>query len=135
MFRLNRMKPQGRSAAMNARSSALSAVPDMPVMNALRFMRRGLAAQRHGGQQGPTLISLDDALAAGGLEAAAELRRFVRRAKRTDHGPVVDALVAEIGALDDRRARAEHRRELALQRLERRLRVGFALLRGYLHEE
>ncbi len=34
MFRLNRMKPQGRSAAMNARSSAVSVVPEVPVMNA-----------------------------------------------------------------------------------------------------
>ena len=39
MFRLNRMKPQGRSAAMNARSSAVSVVPDVPVMNARVAMR------------------------------------------------------------------------------------------------
>jgi hypothetical protein len=32
------MKPQGRSAAMNARSSAFNAGPDMPVMNALGYI-------------------------------------------------------------------------------------------------
>ena len=38
ILRLNRMKPHGRSARMNARSAALSSSPDMPVMNARLLM-------------------------------------------------------------------------------------------------
>ena len=39
MFRLNRMKPHGRSARMNSRSAALSSGPDTPVMKARVLMR------------------------------------------------------------------------------------------------
>src|SRR3954468_7703240 len=75
------------------------------------------------------LIPLDDALSAGGFQVAAELRGLVRRTERPDHGAVIDALVAEIGALDQRRAGTQHRRELALQGPERRLRVRLGFLR------
>src|SRR5258707_14113884 len=69
-------------------------------------------------------ILLDDALPAGSLEAAAELRRFIRRRERANHGAVVHALFAEVGALDHRLPRSQHRWELALQGPERTLRIG-----------
>src|SRR6476620_1744030 len=78
----------------------------------------------------PPLIPLDDALAPGRFQAAAELRGFVRRAERPDHGAVVHALFAEIGALDHRRAGSQHVRELALQGPERSLCISLVLLRG-----
>src|SRR5882724_6941120 len=52
-------------------------------------------------RSGP-LIPLDDALPAGSLEATAELRSLIGRAERPNHGAVVNALVAEISALDQR---------------------------------
>src|ERR1700709_1581541 len=82
-----------------------------------------------GSRKGP-LIPLDDALSAGGFQTAAELRGLVRRTKRPDHGAVVDALIAEISPLDQRRTGTQHRRELALQGPERGLRVRLGLLRG-----
>ena len=99
---------------MNSRSAALSSSPDTPVMNARVLMGPISPLAARGSRKRP-LIPLDDALPAGGFEAAAELRGFIGRTERTDHGPVVDALVAEVGALDHRRARSQHRRELALQ--------------------
>src|ERR1700712_6034992 len=80
------------------------------------------------------LIPLDDALAAGRLQAATQLGGLVGCPERTDHGAVVDALFAEIGAFDERAARSQHRRELALQGPERGLRVSFVTLRGHLHD-
>src|SRR5882757_4457605 len=75
------------------------------------------------------LIPLDDALAAGGFQTAAEPRGPVGRTERPDHGPVVDALLTQIGPLDQGRTGSQHRRELALQGPERRLRVRLGLLR------
>ena len=49
------------------------------------------------------LIPLDDALPAGTFQFAAELGRLFGGSERADHGAVIDPLVAEIGALDDRR--------------------------------
>src|SRR6478752_3064389 len=86
------------------------------------------------GSRKAPLIPLDDALAAGRLQAAAELGGFVRGPERTNHGAVVDALLAQIGALDDGAARSQNRRELALQGPERGLGVGFVPLRGDLDE-
>src|SRR5438876_12400152 len=79
-------------------------------------------------------IPLDDALTASRLQAAAELRRFVGRAERTYHRSVVDALVAEIGPLDQRAARSQYRRKLALQRPIGGLGVGLVSLRGNLDQ-
>src|SRR5579863_276316 len=80
------------------------------------------------------LVPLDDALATGRLQAGAELGSFVGRTEGADHGPVVDTLLAEVGAFDQRRVRSEHRRELALERFVGSLCVGLATLRRYLHE-
>src|SRR5580698_10515242 len=121
MFRLNRIKPHGRSTPMNSRSASFSSVPDTPVMKARVLMARRLALRWPRGQQGSRkrpLIPLDDALPAGGLQAAAELRGFVGRAERADHVAVIDTSFAKISALADWRARSQHGRELALQRPE-----------------
>src|ERR1700692_4709073 len=80
-----------------------------------------------------TSILLNDALAAGGLQAAAELVGIARGSERPHHGAVIDTLGAEIGASHDRLAVTELARELGLQVAERGLRVGFAPLRGDLH--
>src|ERR1700686_3088010 len=80
------------------------------------------------------LILLDDALSASRLQAAAELRRFIGGSERTDHGTVIDALVAEVGAFDQRASRSQHRRELALQRPVGGLGVGLVPLRGDLNQ-
>src|SRR3984885_12208567 len=80
------------------------------------------------------LIPLDDALSAGGFQVAAELRGFVGRAEWTNHGSVVDPLVAQIRTLDHGAVRSQHRGELALQGLVGSLRVGLISLRGNLNQ-
>src|ERR1700739_4010536 len=80
------------------------------------------------------LIPLDDALSASGLQAAAEVRGFVGRAERADHGTVVDPLVAEFGTLDHGTVRSQYRREFALQRPVGGLRIGLIPLRGDLNQ-
>src|SRR5882757_3542173 len=129
MLRLNRMKPHGRSARMNSRSARLSSVADTPVMNARLFMRPISPRAAPGSRKRP-LIPLDDALSAGGFQVAAELGRLVLGAERSDHGAVEDALFAEVRPLDQRRTRAQHGGELALQRPVGGLRVRLVLLRG-----
>src|SRR6266508_5843020 len=79
-------------------------------------------------------VLLHDALAAGGLEAAAHLGSVVLGRERPDLGAVVHALVAEIGTTDYRLPAAEHGRVLGLQRLERCLGFGLAALRSDLHD-
>src|SRR5882757_9442871 len=133
MLRLNRIKPHGRSAAMNARSSTLSSSPETPVMNARLLMGPIRPLTAPGSRKRP-LIPLDDALSAGSFQIAAELGGLFRGAERTDHGAVKHALFAEIGALDDRRTRSQHGRVLALQRPVGGLRIGLVLLRGDLNE-
>src|ERR1700743_1224433 len=113
-LRLKRMNPQGRSDRMNRRSSALNSGPKTPVMKA-RVLIGPISPRATEGSRKPLSIPLDDALSAGAFQAAAELRCFLCRAKWPDHGAVIDALLAEIGALDRGRTRAEHARELALQ--------------------
>src|SRR3978361_1828156 len=93
-----------------------------------------LALMPSSGQGNPPSIPLDDALPAGGLQIAAELRGFVLGAERADHGAVIDALVAQIRPLDQRRAGTEHGREFTLKRLIGGLRVGLVLLRRHLHD-
>src|SRR6516225_6914222 len=80
------------------------------------------------------LVPLDDALAAGRLQVAAELGSFLRRTEGADQGAVVNAFFAEIGALDQRGVGPEHRGVLGLESLVGRLGVGFAPLGGYLYE-
>src|ERR1700682_2825506 len=101
---------------MNSRSAPLSSGPDRPVMNARLFMGPISPLMTWGLRKRPSIL-LDDALPAGCLQAAAELRRLIGRPERPYHGAVVDALVAEVGALDQGAARSQNRRELALQRL------------------
>src|SRR4051794_14952615 len=101
MLRLNRIKPHGRSARINARSSAPSSSPETPVMNARLLMGPIRPLTAPGSRKRP-LIPLDDALSAGGFQIAAERRGLVRGAERADHGAIVDALVAQIGAFDHR---------------------------------
>ena len=76
------------------------------------------------------LILLDDALPAGTFQIAAELGRLFGGSERTDHGAVIDPLVAEIGALNDRRTGPQRGRKLVLQPAVGGLRVGLVLLRG-----
>src|ERR1700730_14304003 len=133
IFRLNRIKPHGRSTRMNSRSAALSSVPDTPVMNAREFMGP-ISPQAARGSRKRPLIPLDDALPAGSFQVAAELLGLVRCPERANHGAVIDALVAEIGALDDRRTRCQHGWVFALQGPIGGLRVGLVLLRGDLDQ-
>src|ERR1700692_1946053 len=109
MFRLNRINPHGRSAPMNSRSAALSLGPDTPVMNARLFMRPIRPRAACGSRKRP-LIPLDDALPAGRLQTAAELRRLLGTPERAYHRAGVDALFAEVGPLDQRVMRSQHRR-------------------------
>src|SRR5215212_4035420 len=117
MLRLNRIKPHGRSAAINARSSAFSSSPETPVMNARLLMGpiRPLTASR---SRKPPSIPLDDALSAGGFQAVAELGGLAAGAEWTDHRAVEHALVAEIDPFDRCRAGPQHGRVLALHHLE-----------------
>src|SRR3954451_2167906 len=94
---------------------------------------RPISPRPAGGSRKPRLIPLDDALAAGRLQAAAQLGGLVRGREGTNHGTVVDPLFAEIGPFDKRAAGSQNGRELALQGPEGGLRVGFVTLRGYLH--
>src|SRR6267142_6285404 len=80
------------------------------------------------------LILLDDALPAGTFQIAAELGRLFGGSERADHGAVIDPLVAEIGAFDDRRTGPQRGRKLVLQRAVGGLRVGLVLLRGDLNQ-
>ena len=80
------------------------------------------------------LILLDEALAAGTFQIAAELGRLFGGSERADHGAVIDPLVAEIGALDDRRTGPQRGRKLVLQRAVGGPRVGLVLLRGDLNQ-
>src|SRR6266545_5987143 len=66
------------------------------------------------------LVPLHDALTAGGFELAAHVSGLAQARERPDHGAVVDALVAQIGAADDRMPAPEHIRELATDRPPRR---------------
>ena len=74
-------------------------------------------------------ILLDDALAAGGLEAVAETVGLAGGCERPDHGAVEDALGAEIGAPNGRLLAVEQMRIFRLQRTVRGLGFGIALLR------
>src|SRR5476651_2798922 len=77
---------------------------------------------------------LYNAFAAGLLQAAANLDRLFAAGKRSDHGAVVDALGAEIGAADGVRLAAEHASELRLDAAIGALGFGLAPLRRHLHQ-
>src|SRR5450759_636040 len=68
------------------------------------------------------LIPLDDALAAGSFEAAAQRARLIGVAEGADHGAVVGALFAQIDLVDQRLFAAELAGVFALQAAERSLR-------------
>jgi len=78
-------------------------------------------------------VTLDAALTARDLEAAAELVGLTGRCERAHHGAIINPFGAKIGALNDRGPAAELPGELRLQRTEGRLRVGFAPPRRNLH--
>src|SRR4051812_44473081 len=117
ILRLKRMKPHGRSARTNARSSALSSSPEMPVMNARLLMGRIRPLTAPGSRKPPS-IPLDDALPAGGFQTVAELGGLAAGAERADHGAVIDALFAEIHTPDRSRTGPQHGRVLALHHSE-----------------
>src|SRR5437867_8801974 len=79
-------------------------------------------------------VALDDALAARGLEPAAKLVGLAGRRERPHEGTIKDPLRAKVGASNDGGPPAELPGELFLQRTKGRLRVGFAPLRGNLHD-
>src|SRR5262249_38714539 len=79
----------------------------------------------------PQSVGLHNTIAAGRLQAAAQPDRLLAAPERPDHGSVVGALVAQISPADRMRLAAQHAGVLRLDAAERRLRVGFALLRGY----
>src|SRR6476469_3510710 len=87
-----------------------------------------------GNYSGFALILLDHALPPGIFQIAAELGRLFGGSERADHGAVIDPLVAEIGALDDRRTGPQRGRKLVLQPAVGGLRVGLVLLRGDLNQ-
>src|SRR5258705_5257158 len=80
------------------------------------------------------LILLDNALPPGTFQIAAELGRLFGGSERADHGAVIDALGAEIGALDDRRTGPQRGGKLVLQRAIGGLHVGLVLLRRDLNQ-
>src|SRR5207302_1487500 len=82
-LRLNRMKPQGRSARRKSRSEAVSSGPDTPVMNARLGIGR-VCLQPARGSRKARSIALDDALPAGSPEIGAELRGLVAGGERPD---------------------------------------------------
>src|ERR1700761_7143699 len=115
---------------MNSRSSALNSVPEIPVMKA-RVLMGPISPQLTHGSRKRRLIPWDETLPADGNQAFAELRRLFRGIERTDHRAIDRAFfAAEIGTFDDRRTRAQNRREFALQHTVGRLCVALALLRG-----
>jgi hypothetical protein len=61
------------------------------------------------------LVPLDNALAAGRHQVAAELRGFIVRPEQADHGAVVNALAAKIGAQNHRAARSQQHWKFVLQ--------------------
>src|ERR1700722_15022078 len=71
-----------------------------------------------GRSRAPTSVLLNDALTAGGLQAAAELVGIPGGTERPHHGAIVDALGAKIGASNNRLALAKLPRELGLQAME-----------------
>jgi hypothetical protein len=102
------------------RSIRIGISPDTPVMNARLAMRRWKQP----------LIPSDDSPSAGGHQIAAELLGLFSGAERADHGAVGHALVAEIDAIDHRRAGAQHARELVLQCPVGGLRISLVRLPG-----
>ena len=77
--------------------------------------RRGLALRTSRSKvkiKDERLIPLDDALAARGFQAGAELARFALAAERNLRA-IIGALVAEIGAADHRLTVAEHVRDIS----------------------
>src|SRR3954451_15869365 len=117
MLRLKRMKPHGRSALINSRSSAVSSAPDTPVMKARMLIRADYPCPARGSRKRP-LISLDEAGGqACGFQIVASLRRLFGRSIRPSKGAVDDslALVGEINPLDHRRAGPEHAAIFALK--------------------
>src|ERR1700748_1182360 len=114
---------------MKSRSAALSSVPEIPVMKA-RVLMGPISPQFSHGSRKRRLIPWDETLPAGRNQAFAEPRRLFGGVDRADHGAVNRAFfAAEIGTLDDWRARAQHVREFALQHAVGGLRVALALLR------
>src|SRR6266702_6072759 len=91
MLRLKRMNPHGRSARINSRSPSLSSSPDTPIMNARHVMRPITPHAPQGSRKRP-LISWDEALAACGCIATAELLRLFCGSKRPDQGAILGTL-------------------------------------------
>src|SRR5450755_2119552 len=88
--------------------------------------------QRQGSSFRP-LIPLDNTVAAGGLEAAAQLAGLIGTAEGAGHGAEIGAFFPEFDPADHRLAAAKLGGEFALRTSERGLRLGFATLRGNLH--
>src|SRR5581483_6300350 len=106
------MKPHGRVSRRNARSSAVSVRPETPVMNA-RGPGIGAAyvhRRRGSRQSGPVRLMLHNAVAAGLFQAGAQLHGLFAAAERSDHGAIIDALAAEVGATNRVRLVTEHAR-------------------------
>src|SRR5438874_13166928 len=131
MLRLKRIKPQGSASRRKCRSSAVSFGPATPVMKARAVIGADYLAplQRVDRRRrtAPSIL-LDDALAAGSLEATAQTIGLAGRGERPDHRAVEDTLGTEIGAPDGRLLTIEQMRVLRLQRADRGLRFGVALL-------
>src|SRR5262245_56767247 len=92
----------------------------------LRCRDRRRSARASGEVKCPRSVTLDNAVTARGLEAAAELVGLTGRRERPRHDAVINPLGTKIGASNDGGPASELARELLLQRAEGRLRVGFA---------
>src|SRR5215475_13173397 len=79
-------------------------------------------------------VTLNNALTARGLEAAAKLVGLIGRRERPRHGAVINPFGAKIGASNDGVSVSEFAGELLLKRAQGRQRVDFAPLRRHLHE-
>src|SRR5690242_18685763 len=91
--------------------------------------RRPISLRAARGSRNVPLIPLDDATSAGDRNVAAELLRLFLGREWPNHGAIIHAFVAEIGALNNRRHGADQVRILRLCRAERSLGISLGLLR------
>ena len=122
MFRLNRIRPHGPGLAQERALLRRQRQAGKSGDESAWRHRRGLAWRRGRGsrQSAPPSSVLHNAIAAGLLQAAAKLDRLFAAGERPDHGAVVHALGAQVGAADGVRLAAQHARNTSTGCRDRR---------------